>query len=346
MIDPIALDGAEPANPIGGLVRTSVIYSIGAVAGKAFSIVLLPIMTRLLSSDDFGRVDIATTFATAIAVFAGFQLDTAVTRVYFDLPAGVQRQRLIGTFLILLAATTLPLVLLAIGFRDALSSILFGDPSFSPLIVAASLLVIGSVYRIAVLSIARTTGRASDYARLSGGSLILSGLLAVLLLSIWQADAFSAVVAYALAFAATAAAGLFILRRELIPSVSRANASTLLRFGLPLVPAVLAAIVADLVNRTVLLQEAGAAQVAFLGVALRFSSIAALAMAAFQLAWQPRAYAIFGTIPGRRQIAAEGSAFLVVLACLALAIGALAPEGLTLLAGPGMRPQAHPRHMR
>jgi O-antigen/teichoic acid export membrane protein len=199
--------------------------------------------------------------------------------------------------------------------------------------VGAALLIVGSVYRIAVLAIARTSGRASDYARLSGGSLILSGVLAVALLSVWQPTALSAVVAYAVAFTATAVVGLAILRAELTPSLSKVNASTLLRFGFPLLPAAVAAIGADLVNRTVLLQAAGASEVAYLGVALRFASIAALALAAFQLAWQPHAYAVFGTSSGRRQIAAEGSAFLLLLSAVLPAVGAVTPEGLALLAG-------------
>lgn len=321
------------AGAVPGIVRTSLVYSVGAVAGKAIGIVLLPIMTRLLSPDDFGRVDIATTFATTVAVLAGFQLDTAVTRVYFDLPEGVPRRRLLGTFLTLLAVTTVPLVLISVVFRQVLSSILFGSPGFGPLVVGAALLVIGSVYRIAALSIARTTGRASDYARISGGSLILSGVLAVAFLSIWQATAFSAVLAYALAFALTAVVGIFILRTDVLPGLSKANASILARFGFPLVPAALAAIAADLINRTVLLQAGGASEVAYLGVALRFASIATLVLAAFQLAWQPRAYAIFESGAGRRQIAAESSAFLVLLSALALAMSALIPEGIQLLAG-------------
>ncbi len=326
-----------PGGPMPGLIRTSLVFSVGAVAGKALGIVLLPILTRLLSPDDLGRVDVATTFAMAMTVLAGFQLDFAVTRVFFDLPAGAPRRQLLGTFLILLAATTVPVLLLVIVFRSVLSSVLFGSPGFDALIIASALLTVGSVYRIAVFAIARTTRRAPDYARLSGGSLILSGVLAVGLLSFWQATALSVVVAYALAFSATAFFGIAVLRKEIAAHWSDAHASTLLRFGFPLLPAAIAAIAADLANRTVLLQAAGASDVAYLGVALRFASISALVLAAFQLAWQPRAYAIFQTQSGRQQIAREGAAILVVLSLLSVAIAAVAPEGLTLLAGPQYR---------
>ncbi len=330
-----AVDSKAPqtSGPVRGLLRTSLVFSLGAVAGKAFGIVLLPILTRLLSPDDLGRVDIATTFATAMTVLACFQLDVAMTRIYFDLPVGAERRRLLGTFLILLAATTAPVVVAVIVLRDGFSSVLFGNPAFDPLIVGAAFLIVGSVYRTSVLAISRTTGRASDYARLSGGSLILSGVLTVVLLVAWQATSVAVVIAYAVAFAVTAVIGLVILRSEVTPSLSRATTSTLIQFGFPLLPAALAAIVADLVNRTVLLQTTGAADVAYLGVALRFASISGLAVAAFQLAWQPRAYAIFGTAAGRRQIASEGTAILVLLSALSVAIGAVTPEGLHLLAG-------------
>jgi O-antigen/teichoic acid export membrane protein len=333
-VDPLT-PGAGPANALRALVKASLVYSIGAIAGKAFGIVFLPILTRLLSPEDLGRVDITTTFATAVGVLAGGQLDFAVTRVFFDVPSGRPRRVLLGTFLSLLVLTTLPLFVIIVVFREAISSVVFGSPAFDGLIVGGGALLVGSVFRIAVLTIARTLGRASDYAWLSGGSLMLSGVLAVGFLSLWQRTAISAVVAYALAFGTTAIVGWAILREDVTPSISRANTSILLRFGLPLLPAAVAAIGAELVNRTVLLQGAGASQVAYLGVALRFASIAGLAIAAFQLAWQPRAYAIYETDAGRRQIAGEGFAFLVLLSALLPMIGAATPEGLKVLAGPG-----------
>src|SRR3954451_5181285 len=90
------------------LSRDSLVFSLGAFAGKAAALVLLPILTRVLSTDDFGRLDVLSALTSALISVLLLGLDTAALRQFFDLDSDDERNDLVTTLLVLLVISTAP----------------------------------------------------------------------------------------------------------------------------------------------------------------------------------------------------------------------------------------------
>jgi len=326
-------DAAVASPGFAHLTRTSAVFALGAVLGKVVGLVLLPVLTRLLTPAEYGSMDVLMSLGTALTAGLLLGLDVAALRLYFDQPDREARRRLFGTwYAIALAVTVVAGIVVALESGN-ISSRLFPGAGLQPAVLAISVIVVAQTLQVIALTVLRAEGRAGWYAAISGGVLVLYAALAVWLLHVWQADANAVLVAWALALVIAAIVGALLVRREAFgrPAVQLGRA--LLWLGLPLAPAVAASLGADFVNRTILLTAGGAADVAYFTVAVRFASVAGLAVAAFQLAWQPRAYAMGRTYAAGVRLAADARWIVAIVCAVVVALAVAGPELVTVAAG-------------
>jgi O-antigen/teichoic acid export membrane protein len=325
--DPVAAGG------IVGLTRTSLMFGLGAVAGKIVGLVLLPILTRALPATAFGEMDVLLAVANAVTFILLLGLDVAALRLWFDQPDDGARRSLVTSWLAVAVGVALTVAIPVAATAPAISRLLFGRDDLAPAVVAVGVVIVAQSVQVVVLTVLRARGRAAWYAALSGGVLVLYGGGAVALLLTGHTDATAVVGAFAGAMVVSAVAGSVIVRRDLRGRFVPAAVRALLRLGLPLAPAVAAGLAAELLVRTTLLGSAGAEQVAYFTVANRFASVPALVVAAVQLAWLPRTYAL-GTSPmAVRRIRTEGIAIVGAIAALVLLVGLAGPEAVAVVAG-------------
>jgi O-antigen/teichoic acid export membrane protein len=106
------------------------------------------------------------------------------------------------------------------------------------------------------------------------------------------------------------------------------------RFGMPLVPAALFLWAINFSDRLFIGQFKGQAEVGVYSLAVRVASVIVFLMTAFQLAWPAFAYSIRDDDEAKRTYAFVLTYLLFVTAWLSLALGALAPWIVDLLAPP------------
>lgn len=105
--------------------------------------IALPIFSTHISVEDFGRVGVATAFVAFVASYAGIQMSSALSRLYFD-HDNKSLPEFISTILLanLLLSTTF------VGFSTALSIISFdmlsGDSQFEIMAVASALTILST----------------------------------------------------------------------------------------------------------------------------------------------------------------------------------------------------------
>jgi O-antigen/teichoic acid export membrane protein len=132
--------------------------------------------------------------------------------------------------------------------------------------------------------------------------------------------------------------GAIVMSRSLV--VHRPSATmtrSLLRLGLPLVPALAALWIGDFANRAILLEAGGSSEVGFLSVAVRFGSLGVLVVTGFQLAWLPQAFAQGASPAGLARIAVDARRIVVTVCVAIVPMAVFAPELLRLVAGPAYR---------
>jgi len=109
------------------------------------------------------------------------------------------------------------------------------------------------------------------------------------------------------------------------------------RFGLPLVPSALALWAINFIDRIFIAQYKGQAEVGVYSVAVRLSSAVVFLMIAFRLAWPAFAYSIEDEREAKRTYAFVLTYLTLVCCWLSLALGALAPWIVRVLAAPAYR---------
>jgi O-antigen/teichoic acid export membrane protein len=314
------------------LTRDSAIYALGAVAGKAVAVVLLPILTRALSPDDFGRLEVLSVMASALVSALLLGIDRAALRLYFE-REDPERRPLFATWYLLAATLVVPAAVVCVLGAVPISTGLFGSVAYARGVAYTGGVVVFSTLQFVALTILRAQGRPSAYALLSGITLIGYAALTIALIGAVGASVDVVVLAAFVSWAASAVIGLILVRDVALAVPTGPAARLLLAVGLPLAPAVIATWGAEFANRLIVLGLAGPTQVAFLGLGLRAASVAGLAIAGFQLAWEPHAYRLGVSVSGRAKLAADARRALIALAAIVVGLALVAREGLLLVSG-------------
>jgi O-antigen/teichoic acid export membrane protein len=315
-----------------GLTRDSILFGLGSVAGKAVGFVALPIFTRLLTPEEFGRLDVLNALVMAGVLILPLGTDVSAVRLYFDVDRSRQRT-LFATWFVLATLVAGAVCLALILGGSLVSQLLFGSTQLAIAVGFVGVSILGGVLLFTALGVLRATGRPIPYASIEGGSLLINAVFAIVLLTVWRADATSVMLALAATWLGAAIVGIVYARAAIVARPARFAASALLGLGLPLVPAVIATSASDFFNRAYLLSSAGATQAGLFSVAIRFASVGLLVVTAAQLAWQPRAYRAGASDEALAVLAVEAREITLVLGVLVAALGFFAPEAIVILGG-------------
>ncbi len=323
--------------PVLRLTRDSAIYALGAVAGKAVAVALVPVLTRSLSPDEFGRFEVLSTLGTALIWALLLGLDRAALRLAFNGDI-TQRRTLFGSWYAIATALALPPSVLLVAAAGPISAALFGNAAHASAVALVGAIAVFGIYEAIALTVLRVLRRPGLYAAVNGARLVLNAALVVAVIVAFGASVELMVLALALSFAASAIAGAGLVRYTVLGRPSLRASRALFRLGLPLAPAVAANWIAEFAIRAIVLGLAGPTEVAYLGLGVRVASIAGLAIGGLQLAWEPHAYDLGATPTSRRQLAHDARRALVAVAAVTALIALLSRELVLVLGGPAYLP--------
>ena len=312
----------------------TLIYGLGDAATRIAALLLLPIYTRLLSPDDYGKLALCTLFATITALILDFGQRTAFFRFYFDTEDPEARRRLTGTVLIFLVGASLVLLLPLLLFFNQLAAPLLNDRSVFPLIKIALITVFFDVGSAIPFAIFRAKQYAARYAVLSLARFLVSvgfGITAVVVLrrgivGLIYANLFTSVVFFLICLALTVRHITWVVERELL--------SRLLRFGLPLVPASVAYWALNLSDRFFLQKYADLGQVGIYALSYSIAGVLHMVMGWFNTAYAPYCYSLSKDPDAPRIYARVMVYSLAILTFLGLGLSLFSREVLMLLTPP------------
>jgi O-antigen/teichoic acid export membrane protein len=267
------------------------LYASGAIVGKALGLVMLPVLTRGLTPEEFGRFDVLSTLSSALITILLLGVDVAAIRLYFDRPTAGDRSALLTSWYVVAAIITIPAAIVIVGARSWISIHLFDTTELDSAVALVAVIVVAGTFQVVGLGVLRARGSSGLYGFLSSMSLVLNAVLTIGILVVWRREAIAVLAALAVSWTLSAAVGFFLVRKDLRGRPSVADARRLLALGVPLAPAVAVVWAADFFHRAILLNAVGPQEVAYFAVAIRFGSVATLMVYGFQYAWQPRTFA-------------------------------------------------------
>lgn len=277
------------AEPSPGLGKAAVPYLIGNAASAAIPFLLLPVMTRLLPTWDYGvaaAVVLITTLIDALSV----STCSAYLAARWNREPDAARAALPGTVL----AIALPVVLVwSIGgwLFSLVDGVCYGIPSSGWLMIAV--IGTGNACLQTRLATLQMCGRAWTFASVQILGALLAGIAGLALVA-WLDMGWTGRVlgqcGATLCFGVWALSSL--VADGLLTRPSRQQLAACLAYAMPLLPHVVAGLTLFYADRALVLGALGAEAVAVLAVAAQLAAAPILLHDAVNRAWVPRLYTL------------------------------------------------------
>lgn len=310
------------------LLKTTAAYQVGDIVSKVFAVALLPVYTRHVSESQYGIAELLMTGIVLLSIVIRLGVGEALVRYHYADEDQDRRDALARRATgFLLLATTLCAIPLAI-FAGPLSELVLDQRD-------------ATVFRIAVLglwtftnlelayALLRVDERARAYAVASVANVLLTIALTVWLVVVQDEQARGLLLGN-YAASTVVLLGLWAsMAHRLLPRRGGADhprlhpLRSLLRFGLPTVPADASVFALNLVDRWYLFHKYGAAAAGVYSIAIKLAGVTAFIARAFQYSWPPLAYSIKDD--------REASRFYAFVATYYLFVTGWAVAGLLLL---------------
>lgn len=315
------------------LFGSAVIYTVTAGLSAGVPLLLLPILTRLLSPEEYGKVAIFSVVVQVLGALTGLGVHGAVGMRYFDRDRLDFPRYVASCLTVLLVSTALVLVMVlaALPWLEEFTK-LPGQWLVLAVVLSGSNFVIQCQ-----LSIWQSDKKALKFGLLrilqSGIDLALSLFLVVIVGLAWQGR----IGAIAAAGFLTAAVAFVTLVRGnwLRFPIERGYVENALRFGVPLIPHAIGGMLIALVDRFMISNILDVASTGIYMVALQIGLVLNLINDALNRAYSPVLIeALRIGDPDRDvKIVRATYAFFLALLIFAIALGLLAPAILGVLVG-------------
>ncbi len=277
------------------LFKDVAIYGFGDVLIKCFSIVTLPIYTRIFTPEDFGILSFVTTLAGLLAQFLSLGAQSSYARYFFEVQTLPQRKLLTSTLLIFCTVWSFSLTLLFLPFAGLLSQWFLGKPDYAILLTLSLL-----TNPLALLNdLSGQTLRNQFQAKLFS---ILNLLTAILGISITlytvlvlKLGILGFILASLLVTVIMLPIRLWTIRNFLSFTFSVAKLRELLAYGIPLVPMSLAYWIFLTSDRLVLGALSTLEQLGLYSVANNITSVLGFLNSALGQAFSPHAVEVYET---------------------------------------------------
>jgi len=316
------------------LFKEAGIYLVSGGLNRLAPFLLLPLLTRSLSTADFGLVSlfqVALSFLTA-TLGSGLQLN--IPRTFFVWTRERFAAHLFNVLLVLVASAT---IFLALALATAaLTRDFFGIPD--RWLVALPILAGMSMLNLLNLTLLRCEQRPVAYGVVEVSSTALNLLLSIVLVAYFSLGWEGRAASIAIPTVLYGVVALWHLRSRsyLAAEPSRESVREIVAFSLPLMPHALAAVVISVSDRFFLAALRGSEEVGIYSVGYSFGMVVMLFTDAFAKAWSPW---LLRSMATATEADRRGAVRITYLYLLALVVGTtvyawLAVRLLPLVVGP------------
>lgn len=314
------------------LLRHSAVYGAADVFGTLVNFVLLPILTRHLTSADYGTLGILLLFGVSTKILFRMGLDSGFFRIYYEQQSDRDRRIFTTTILATVTLISLSLFALSVILSRPISRLLLGsDQGSLVILVAADTLLMG--FAFVPMNLFRIEERAGYFAAATVFRNSLNAGLKVLLVvrgwgveGVLWSDVFSSAL-FVLALIPS-------LKRNLSLGYSTAMLGEAFGFGLPKVPHGLAYQVLNLADRKILDFFTTRAEVGLYHVGYMFGTGIKFLLSAFELAWGPFVYSQLTQKDAPQTLARLATYVAVVVGGFGLLLAVLGREILYVMTAP------------
>ena len=275
------------ANTIKKLTQETLIYGVGNVITRLVTFLLLPLLTNLLSPKEYGQIALIYVFLGFMNIIYHYGLDAAFMRYYSSLENNDDKKPLFSTSLWLGVLTSTFLSIFLIFSAPQISSFLLGETSYAHLFrLCAIILFLDSISHVP-FALLRLQGRASYFVLIKLFNVLITLLCNIYFVVFKDCGLDGVFISVTIASAFTTFSVLFASLKNIRFKFQNNIVKSLLRFGLPFLPAGLSSIAMESLDRYLLSILINADIVGIYSVGYKLGIFMLLVTTAFQYAWQP-----------------------------------------------------------
>jgi O-antigen/teichoic acid export membrane protein len=321
--------------PVRRLSSDFIVYGVGEFVIKAFSLITLPMYTRVFTTAQFGVLSYVTTLGGLLGAVLILGGDTAYARHFFEARTMEARQLITSTWIGFLAAWSALVCLLILPFSAVIAQASFGDMDTVPLLIVVLLAGPLSLVNVMCAQVLRNQFHAWTYTALNIATTVVL-ITTIVIAVVWLHMGLLGVLGGTfVAQVIMLPLRLWTARSMFVRRFSFSVLGGLLRFGIPIVPTSLAYWVFLTSDRIVLEKLSTLEQLGLYSVANSVVNLTNIAINAFGQAWTPHAVKLYEE---HRDIAATvyGRVMTYLMAgfgIIAVGLTVFAPELLGVLTG-------------
>lgn len=318
------------------LGRQTLVYGLSGAAPQIVGLLTLPIIARVLTTADYGVLELAIVSVGLIGIFADLGLASASQRSFFDYTEAQETERrgVLTTTLVTMTVSACVLATVTVALRVPIARALFGTSNQAAVVTWMAAMLVTTQFALFAREVLRLHFWASAYLVSSILAAVLGGIVSVIGVAVLNGGPQAMLAGGVLGAATSATYGMLRARGRYVGRFSRVELRRMLSYGAPLVPTALSIWALVFVDRLLLQHLGSLSQVGEYAVANRLASLLLLAVTAFGIAFSPFALDLRTRNPEHeRAVRAQAlTAVVSVLAVIAATTSVFAREALRVLA--------------
>ncbi|PHM68341.1 lipopolysaccharide biosynthesis protein [Xenorhabdus sp. KJ12.1] len=269
------------------LLKGASIYLVSNILNAAIPFLLLPILTRYLSHEEYGQIAIFQTILTGINTFIGLNTIEATTRKYFDTNKNDNLLREFnGSCLQILFISSLMIIILALFFKGNLD--FFSIPA-NWIITAVIISIFNFIISLRLVQW-QIRNKAKSFGILQLTNSLVNMSLTLVLAIYMKQGAQGRIDAQLITSLTIASISLLLIYRDNLVTIiswNWLNIKEALKFGLPLLPHNIGVFIISSIDRFFITQKLGIAETGIYMVAVQLSSSLAIVFNSLYQAYIP-----------------------------------------------------------
>lgn len=316
------------------------IYGLIPIFGKFISILLLPLYTRLLTPADYGAQDILVQLSIFLTFLINLEMYAGVGRHFYDRDTLKEKQKLVSTGLWLTVFIGVIVLALGMVFHKQVYAMFFRDDSYlAAYYLAIAWAPISALYTYFVVMM-RYEQKPKLYFALVNTQLLIRIGASIICVAGLKMGVKGVIVGHIVGESSAIFMFLVVLRKYIRPIFHLPDLKDVLKFSLPLVPAVLIIsfqkpLIRYLVANLLTIEDMG-----FYTVALQMATILSFVQSGLMMSWQPHLYEMITKPNYESEVKRIYDFFLGIAALVALFIIFNGRLLLKLLTTPAYYPAA------
>ncbi|MGR5112128.1 lipopolysaccharide biosynthesis protein [Vibrio jasicida] len=268
--------------------KNTYVYLFSNILNAAIPFILLPILTRYLSPDEYGQIAMFQTMLTGIGAFIGLNTVGAANRKFYDDNLSLNETRMFNGSCLQILIFTLFIATVAVMVAEGFLANFLSIPSewlYLALLVSSCTFLIN--FRLGQWQVRKS---ATKYGLLQVGNSILNMSLTLILIVFYAEGAKGRIDALLYAGVMSATIAIFLLYKDQLVSLRSINKDHIkeaLNFGMPLVPHVFGAFLLTAADRFVINDRLGLADAGIYMVAVQVSMALTIVFDAINKAYVP-----------------------------------------------------------